>query len=222
MNKFDPKAFSTPELLRCFADILDELKQRGVVRTRNNPVADYAEWLTKQKLDLDLAPNSKAGYDATGKATGTRFQIKSRRLDPLRSSRRLSVIRDLDDILFDHLIGILFNTDSTVEEAYKVPHGVIAKYARFSEHQHGHILHLCGDILRDPSIEDITHILGNDHSADAQCRLDGPLRLPIPCSCPLSRKGPRQATSQGIPNDPTPSPGHQHYPSPSLRPTLPY
>jgi hypothetical protein len=45
MGKLDPKAFSTPELLRCFADILDELKQRGV-----NPVADYAEWLTKPRF----------------------------------------------------------------------------------------------------------------------------------------------------------------------------
>lgn len=50
MGKLDPTAFSTPELLRCFADILDELKQRGIVRTRNNPVADYAEWLTKPRF----------------------------------------------------------------------------------------------------------------------------------------------------------------------------
>jgi len=65
MIKFDPKAISTFDLLGCFADIFDELKQRGVVRTRNNPVAYYAEWLVAQRLDLSLEYNSKFGYDAT-------------------------------------------------------------------------------------------------------------------------------------------------------------
>jgi hypothetical protein len=157
MTKFDPKAFSTPDLLRHFADIMDELKQRGVVRTRNNPVGDYAEWLVAQRLDLSLERNSKSGYDATN-TSGERFQIKSRRLDPSNNSRQLSVIRNLDAGEFDYLIGILFDRDFTVNKAYKVPHGIIAKYARFSKHQNGHILHLRGDILRDPCVEDITHV----------------------------------------------------------------
>ncbi len=78
MTKFDQKTFSTPELLRCFADILDDLKQRDVVRTRNNLVADYTEWLVAQKLGLSLERNSKSGYDGTN-TSGERFQIKSRR-----------------------------------------------------------------------------------------------------------------------------------------------
>jgi len=45
MRRFYPKSLSTFEHLRCFGAILDELKQRGVVRTPNNPVSDYAEWL---------------------------------------------------------------------------------------------------------------------------------------------------------------------------------
>ena len=166
MNAFDPKAFSTPDLLRCFADILDELKQREVVRTRNNPVADYAEWLVAQRFDLSLERNSRSGYDATN-AMKKRFQIKSRRLDPSNASRQLSVIRNLDAGEFDYLIGVLFNRDFTVKEAYKIPHGVIAKYARFSKHQNGHILYLRGDILRDPRVEDITHILSNDRATGA-------------------------------------------------------
>ena len=166
MTKFDPKVFSTTELLRCFADILDELKQRNVVRTRNNPVADYAEWLVAQKLGLSLERNSKSGYDATN-ISGERFQIKSRRLDPSNKSRQLSVIRNLDTAEFDYLIGILFNRDFTVNEAYKIPHSLIAKYAQFSKHQNGYILHLRGDILRAQGVEDITHILRNDRTTGA-------------------------------------------------------
>ena len=161
MIKFNPKAISTFDLLGCFADILDELKQRGVVRTRNNPVGDYAEWLVAQRLGLLLERNSKFGYDATN-TNGERFQIKARRLDPSNKSRQLSVIRNLDAGEFDYLIGLLFERNFTVKEAYKIPHGVIAKYARFSKHLNGHILHLRGDILRDSGVEDITHNLSND------------------------------------------------------------
>jgi len=166
MTKFDPKVFSTTELLRYFADILDELKQRSVVRTRNNPVADYAEWLVAQKLDLSLERNSKSGYDATNTG-GERFQIKSRRLDPSNKSRQLSVIRNLDAGEFDYLIGVLFNRNFTVNEAYKIPHSLIAKYGQFNKHQNGYILRLRGDILRAQGVEDITHILRNDRTTGA-------------------------------------------------------
>lgn len=166
MSEFDPKAFPTSSLLRYFADILDELKQRGVVRTRNNPVADYAEWLVAQRLGLSLERNSRSGYDATSRMN-ERFQIKSRRLDPSNKSRQLSVIRNLDAGEFDYLIGVLFHRDFTVKEAYRIPHGVIAKYARFSRHQNGHILYLSGDALRDPSVEDITNILSNGRATGA-------------------------------------------------------
>jgi hypothetical protein len=154
----DLKALSTSDLLRHFANILDELKQRNVVRTRNNPVADYAEWLVSKKLALRLEPNSKFGYDAISDAN-ERFQIKSRRLDPSNKSRQLSVIRNLESKEFDYLIVVLFNKDFTVKEAYKIPHHLIGKFSRFSKHQNGHILNLRGDILKRTDVEDITHFL---------------------------------------------------------------
>lgn len=151
------KQTSTPSLLHHFADIIDELKRRGVVRTRNNPVADYAEWLAAQKLRLSLERKSRSGYDATNKK-GERFQIKSRRLDPTNKSRQLSVIRNLSAGEFDYLIGILFDRDFTVKEAYRIPRRIIAKYAQFSEHQNGHILQLRGAVLKDQAVEDLTPI----------------------------------------------------------------
>ncbi len=157
MAKFDPREFTTPELLRCYADLMDNLKERNAVRTYNSPVADFAEWLVAQKLKLSLERNSNAGYDATG--SEERFQIKCRRLTPSNNSRQLSVIRNLGDEKFDYLIGVVFERDFTVKEAYKIPHGIIADYAKFSKHQNGHILQLKGDILRDSKVEDITHVL---------------------------------------------------------------
>jgi hypothetical protein len=159
--EFNPGEFSTHDLLRCYAAILDELRSRGVIRTQNNPVADYAEWLTAKKLGLELTPNSNAGYDAIG-SNGDRFQIKSRRIDLLRDRRQLSVIRNLDAIEFDYLIGVLFSMDFSTVEAYKVPHAIIRDFARFSSHQNGYILHLCGNILNSPGVEDISRVLADE------------------------------------------------------------
>ena len=163
MAEFDWEGLTVPELLRCFADILDELKGRKVVRTRNNPVGDYAEWLLTQRLGLLLERNSKRGYDATGR-DGKRYQIKSRRLDQTNDSTQLSVVRNLDAAEFDYLIGILFNRDFTVREAYKIPHGVIKGHANFSELQNGYILHLQGEVLAARGVENITGVLSKRNS----------------------------------------------------------
>ncbi len=163
MAKFNWNALTVPELLRCFADILDELKERKVVRTRNNPVADYAEWLVAQKLGLMLERNSKRGYDAVDQ-NGKRYQIKSRRLDPTNESTQLSVIRNLEAGDFDYLVGVLFNRDFTVKEACRIPHSVIKQHSRFSEHVNGYILHLKGKILTALGVENITKVLGGHNS----------------------------------------------------------
>jgi len=144
-------------LLHQFAAIMDELKTRGVVRTRNNPVADYAEYLTANALKLTLEHNSKLGYDAQGEK-GERFQIKGRRLDETNKSRQLSVIRNLNSKEFDYLIGVLFDHDFIVMEAYRIPHQLISKYAKYSKHQNGHILYLKGPILQESVVENLTHI----------------------------------------------------------------
>jgi len=157
---FEPKACSTSDLFRHFANILDELNARGVIRTRNNPVADYAEWLVSQRLGLTLMANSSSGYDAQS-ADGRRIQIKSRRLDPTNGSRQLSVIRNLDVGEFDFLIGVLFDREFVVTEAYKIPHGVVAAFAKFSRHQNGHILILQGGVLKARGVEDITAVMSS-------------------------------------------------------------
>ena len=163
MTEFDWEALTVSELLGCFANVLDELKKRKIVRTRNNPVADYAEWLVTQQLGLSLERSSKRGYDATDHS-GKRYQIKSRRLDQTNESKQLSVIRNLDNNEFHYLVGVLFNRDFTVKEAYKIPHSVIREHASFSEHQNGHILHLQGEVLTAPGVEDITEVLRKHNS----------------------------------------------------------
>ena len=149
---------SPVELMNMYAGILAELNRRGVVRTYNSPVGDYAEWLVAEKLNLRLEPNAKKGYDAYDKASGARFQIKSRweRGAPSPQSRELNVIRNFDDGQFDYLIAIIFDKYFSVKEAYMIPHGAIRRYARYNRHQNGHILFAMGPLLCDAEVENIT------------------------------------------------------------------
>ena len=149
---------SSIELMNMYAGILAELNRRGVVRTYNSPVGDYAEWLVAEKLHLGLEHNSKKGYDAYDSASGERFQIKSRweRGMPSPQSRELNVIRNFDENQFDYLIALIFDSYFSVKEAYKIPHETIRRYARYNRHQNGYILVAMGPLLRDAEVEDIT------------------------------------------------------------------
>jgi hypothetical protein len=120
-------------LLADFADLLDELRRREVVRSSNNPVADYAEALVAKAFGLELAKTVATGYDAVDRVTGETYQVKARRLTDFNKSRQLGFIRKLDATKppFDHLVGILFQRDFRVLRAAFVPFvTVVAQAAR--------------------------------------------------------------------------------------------
>lgn len=148
------------ELLRLQAAATNELKSRGVVRTQNNPLGDYTEWLVSEALDLELQTNSKAGYDGISK-DGLRVQIKGRRVTPTNSSRQLSAIRKYADKDFDSLAAVIFDEHFDVLEALLVPHEVVGEYASYREHVNAHILILKGPILSDPRVQSIKSALGS-------------------------------------------------------------
>ena len=145
------------QLLIDYAKVLDELIERNVLRTRNNPVADYAEYLVQEKMKCSLQPNSKSCYDAID-SIGNRIQIKSRRWNDNRQSKHLGIIRNLHDKKFDQLVVIFFDNGFDVKKAYQMDHKTVVKYAKENEHQHGHILILNNKILLDENIKDITNI----------------------------------------------------------------
>lgn len=142
---------SDKDLLRTYANIMKELKARGIIRTFNVPSADFAEKLVAQKLGLSLEKSSKKGFDGKDK-NGTRFQIKSRRITSRNRSRQLGVIRNYDQHNFDFLITVIFDEYFNVKEMWKIPWDIVGKYSKYSEHQNGHILHCKGDLLNDPNV----------------------------------------------------------------------
>jgi len=160
----DLENLSEIELLQLHASIINELKRRKVVRTKNNPIGDYAEWLVAKALNLQLARNSLAGYD--GKDTnGVKYQIKGRRITPENKSRQLSAIRNLSGKDFDILVGLIFDEKYQILVAVQIPHEVVEEYAEYKKHVNGHILHLRGKILEDKRVKDIRYLFDGQISS---------------------------------------------------------
>ncbi len=157
-NKLGLSSFEVIELLQAYAAIIDELKARGIARTMNSPVADYAEWLMATKLGLTLSANSKAGFDAQDK-NGLRYQVKSRRMSPKTKSVRLGSIRNLKDNPFDYLLGVIFDYDFHVPYAAKIPWKIVAEESGFSERTNSAIFHLRKSLFERDEVEDITSML---------------------------------------------------------------
>lgn len=140
------------KLLQEYSFIMSKLRNAGVLRSGNNPVADYAEYLVAKKLGLKLTPNSNKSFDAIDSKTKIKYQIKSRRNTGFSNSRQLGVIRSLD---FDFIIAVIFKENFEVSEVYKIPKKIVQKYAKFSKHQNGFILILFGAILKDKNLKKI-------------------------------------------------------------------
>lgn len=146
---------TTRELLTIFSQVMQELRQRGAVRSANNPVADYAESIVSLALGLTLMPGSHRGCDATD-STGKRYEIKGRRITRHNTSTQMGVVRGLENSHFDYLAGVLFDEDFNVSKACLIPHSQVSKLARHRKHINGWILFLRPSVWDQPGVVDIT------------------------------------------------------------------
>lgn len=130
-----------------------------MVRSGNNPLADYCESLVARALKLDLLWGSNKGCDAVDLTTGTRYEIKGRRITRHNKSTQLSVIRDLDSCHFDNLIAVRCDEDFTVTHAFCVPREVVRHCATHRKHVNGWIMHLRPSLCEQQGVRDITQEL---------------------------------------------------------------
>lgn len=148
------KKYRDKELLKLWSMLMNEMRSRGLVRSNNNPTGDYAEKIVSEKLGLKLAGGSNKGFDAVD-SKGIRYQIKARRMTSQKTSRQLSVIRNLAAKDFDYLLAAIFDSEFSLKQLWKIPHGLLKHYATFREHQNGHILILRGPILQDRRVKNL-------------------------------------------------------------------
>ena len=147
---------SETELLQTHGAVIDELMRRGVVRTRNNPVGDYTEWLVSKRLGLVIQGKSQKSFDAIG-TDKSRYQIKGRCSE--KRSIQFSSIRNLQEKGFDFVIAVVFNRDYSIRFAVKIPYQALLKLVRFQGHTNSHILILTDRIVEDESVRNITYLL---------------------------------------------------------------
>ena len=151
----DLSSFGVADLLRLYGEVLEELRRQGVIRSTNNPVADYTEYLVSIKLGLTLQGNSVSGFDAKD-SDGHRYQIKGRRLTPQNRNTELSAIRNLPNHPFDHLIAVVYRQDFTIDYAAQVPYDVVVELAKYSKHTNAHRFHVRRNVLEDSRVTDVT------------------------------------------------------------------
>lgn len=144
------------ELLALHSQLLEELRERGVLRSANNPTGDLAEFLFCKAFGWDQAGNSAKSYDATD-VKNTRFQIKGRRLHLRNKSRQMSAIRDLDG--FDVLAAVLFDESYKVKRAALIPVRVVRERSTYIAHTNSHKFLLREAVWDIPEVTDVTAAL---------------------------------------------------------------
>jgi hypothetical protein len=149
------KKLTIQKLLQQHASIASELRSRGVSRTANNPLGDTAEYIFHSAFGWKLEPNSKAGFDAICPKLG-RVQIKSRRVTEHNKSRQAGDIRKLDNKLFDHLAGVVFDADYEIHVAMIIPHSLILKRAIAISHSNSSRIYLRDEWLAEEGVKDVT------------------------------------------------------------------
>jgi hypothetical protein len=147
--------FKDGELLLAYASLMEELRSRGIVRSSNNPVADFTEFLVARALGLALESKSAAGHDATD-TSGVRYQIKGRRPTEHNKSVQLGIMRNLSARPFDVLAAVVYSPIFSVSYAGLIPIEVVRELGHFSKHSNGQVFHFRRSVLDDPRVTDIT------------------------------------------------------------------
>jgi hypothetical protein len=173
----DLRKLSVNELLIVGVDAIEELRSRGIVRTGNNPIGDFAEYLFCRAFSWKLADNSRKDADAIG-PDGVRYQIKARRLAGKPGDRQLGALRNLPNQRFDKLAAVLFDTRFGVARAVIIPHTLVVANAVHQSHTNSWRFILRDEVWSWRGAEDVTkslrEVLQSDLSNDRQRGLNQP------------------------------------------------
>ncbi len=154
----DLSTFSEPGLFSLYRAILSELKRRGVMRTENAPVGDYAEYLVATALGGQLAPNSEKSWDVLGD-DGEKLQVKARVVSSPAEPGQLQ-LSPFRSFAFDSAVIVLLSTtDYAVARASKVPRDVVESSAVYRQHVNGKVLFARPEIMGHPDATDLTATL---------------------------------------------------------------
>jgi len=143
------------EILRFHAQAADVLRLRGLTRSANNPVGDFAEGIFCRTFGWKPADSATLPFDATDEH-GIKYQIKGRRVRNDGESRQLSAIRDLEKEGFDFIAAIIFGWEYQILSAIIVPRAIVKALATFQSFTNSHRFMVDQRTLAQPSVKDVT------------------------------------------------------------------
>jgi hypothetical protein len=151
---FDLYRLNHRELMILYGKATERLREMGIVRSSNNVIADYAEFLAIKALDVTLPRQSTPGYDCTDTQL-RRYEIKARRRTFSSKPTHFSTLRRLDQQLFDFLVGVLFDAEFGIIQAGILPHSAVMRIARLKPYVNGHYVYL-RNFWAAPELRDVT------------------------------------------------------------------
>jgi hypothetical protein len=154
----DLRGLTARELLVLGVDSNAELRRRGIVRTENNPIGDFAEYLFCRAYSWKLVDNSEKEVDAIG-PDRTRYQIKARRLAGNAGDRQLSALRKLPEGGFDKLAAVLFDARFGIARAAIIPHALVLGNASRQGHTNSWRFMLRDEVWSWRGVDDVTAVL---------------------------------------------------------------
>lgn len=147
----DLDTLSVRELLSLWAASLRELKDRGVVRTFNNPIGDIAEELVALHYGGERGAFSQKTWDV--KVGDELLQVKALRRTGMRRRRNLSPIRS--DHGYTAVVVVIFSEDLRVEQALRIPREVVNELFPHRPHVNGRVIVIGRQLLDHQEVETI-------------------------------------------------------------------
>ncbi len=151
MASIDLARLSVRELLALWASTLRELRDRGIVRTFNNPIGDIAEELVAQHYGGERGSFSQKTWDV--RVGDELLQVKALRRTGLRTRRNLSPIRSDDG--YTAVLVVVFTEDLRVDSALRIPRSVVNELFARRPHVNGRIIHVGRRLLEHPAVETV-------------------------------------------------------------------
>lgn len=161
MQPVDLRTLSIRELLSLWATTLRELRERGVVRTFNNPIGDIAEELVALHYGGTRGSFSQKTWDV--RVGDELLQVKALRRTGSRTRKNLSPVRSDDG--YTAVIAVVFTEDLRVEEALRIPREVVNELFPHTPHVNGRIIRVTRRLFDHPLVETIEL---SDASLDAE------------------------------------------------------
>jgi hypothetical protein len=145
---------TTRELLADWVAIMRALRERGVIRTNNNPVGDIAEAIVHAYYGGDEAGASRGGFSQAGwdvlTPDGQRIQVKALRKTATGKRRNVSPIRDR---AYDQVVIVIFREDFSVETGLRMARNFVEQNFRHRPYVNGRVITITDRLLACPEVE---------------------------------------------------------------------